>query len=89
MEALLLALLGVFGAGTLASIPAWVSTARLADVKEQLVNLTADRDKWREAAGTLQKAVDRQEQQDARTADRELLSSSILVGIREIIKETR
>jgi hypothetical protein len=89
MEALLLALLGVFGAGTLSAIPLGIRAARLTGVTDQLANMTTERDKWRDTAGTLQKAVERQEAQDQRTADGERLANQILTGMRTMIQETR
>lgn len=89
MEALLLALLGVFGAGTLSALPLGIRAARLSSVTEQLANATTERDKWRDTAGALQKVVDRQEAQDQRTADGERLAKDILIGVRAMIQETR
>lgn len=89
MDALLLVIIGVLGSGCLASVPAWVSAARLSDVQAELAGSRAETDKFRLANETLQKAIDRQEAQLERESERDKLATQLLTGFREIVKETR
>lgn len=89
MIELLLALVGIFGAGSLSSIPLGIRAAKVKSLEEQLVTMTTDRDKWSATAATLQKAVERQELQAEAAARDERLATTLLTGMRALIDEKR